>query len=113
MSDLPQEDMMENIMSQLYSQNSVCFVKYKNPLYGKDITPCRQTVENEAILSFKKILPLYSIGKLSTSQLVENVMKNIFPRKKNIFIPNGCCSLPNCPIKIFYDCVVDVIRSKL
>ena len=73
-------------------------------------------IHKSAICDFKKRMPTYNLHNLSTDRLVnavfDDIVKSFSVGSPKIRVANGCCTKPNCPTAIFYECVVNTISEQ-
>jgi hypothetical protein len=109
---------MQQLLASVQASNQVVCATYEydNPLLETKQS-CDffqnnfETVLNKSKEIFTVKLPNYNLENLLVSKLLQNVLDNLksHASDKKIKIPNGCCSLANCPTKIYYECILKVI----
>lgn len=118
--NLAELQQMQKLLAQVQASNQVICAEYE---YDNPVLETKQFIEffcnkdnqqeilNKTSELFAIKLPDYNLNNLLTDKLLQNVL-NILKKHstdKKIKIPNGCCSLQNCPTKIYYECVLQAI----
>lgn len=74
-------------------------------------------VHKTAICDFSKRMPTYNLHNLCTDRIVNavfnDISKSFSAKSPKIRIANDCCTKPDCPTAIFYECVVNAISETI